>query len=185
MLDAAERDGAIGPGTAIVEPTSGNTGIALALVCAVRGYELILTLPGGDEPRADEAPARLRRRSPRDAVARGHGRGDRARRADRRRPRRVHAAAVLESGQPRDPPPDDRRGDLARHRRRGRRARHRRRHRGHDHRSRRRSQGAAPRLPGDRGRARRLAGALRRRAGTAQDPGDRRRVRPCGPRPRR
>jgi cysteine synthase len=48
MIDAAERDGRIEPGaTVIVEPTSGNTGIALALVCAARGYELVLTLPEG------------------------------------------------------------------------------------------------------------------------------------------
>ena len=48
MLDAAERDGLIERGkTVIVEPTSGNTGIALALVCAARGYELVLTLPEG------------------------------------------------------------------------------------------------------------------------------------------
>jgi cysteine synthase len=48
MLDAAERDGLIEPGgSTIVEPTSGNTGIALALVCAARGYELVLTLPEG------------------------------------------------------------------------------------------------------------------------------------------
>jgi len=48
MLDAAEEAGEIEPGHAvIVEPTSGNTGIALALVCAARGYELVLTLPEG------------------------------------------------------------------------------------------------------------------------------------------
>ena len=47
MLDAAEAEGRIGPGSVVVEPTSGNTGIALAMVCAARGYELVLTLPEG------------------------------------------------------------------------------------------------------------------------------------------
>ncbi|MBN1681524.1 MAG: cysteine synthase A [Anaerolineae bacterium] len=45
MIEAAERDGKIGPDTIIVEPTSGNTGIGLAMVCAQRGYRLILTMP--------------------------------------------------------------------------------------------------------------------------------------------
>jgi len=45
MIEAAERLGKIGPDTIILEPTSGNTGIALALVCAARGYRLTLTMP--------------------------------------------------------------------------------------------------------------------------------------------
>jgi cysteine synthase len=47
MIEAAERDGLLAPGGLIVEPTSGNTGIALAMISAARGYELVLTLPEG------------------------------------------------------------------------------------------------------------------------------------------
>src|SRR5438445_7400452 len=48
MIEAAEAEGRIEPGrTTIVEATSGNTGIALAFVCAAKGYDLVLTLPQG------------------------------------------------------------------------------------------------------------------------------------------
>jgi len=112
MLDAAEQEGLIERGrSVVVEPTSGNTGIALAMVCAARGYELILTLPEGMSRERAKLLRALRRGSARDAVAGRDDRGGRAGRGDPRAAQGVHAAAVLPTRPPGGAPPHHGRGD--------------------------------------------------------------------------
>ena len=86
MIEAAEAEGRIEPGrTTIVEATSGNTGIALAFVCAAKGYDLVAHAAAGDEPRARGAAAPVRRARGDHRVDGRDGRGGRGRARDGRR----------------------------------------------------------------------------------------------------
>ena len=135
MIEAAEAEGRIEPGrTTIVEATSGNTGIALAFVCAARGYQLVLTLPQG---MSRERESLLRLYGARVDITEslgGMGEAVAAARAMARRPRRVPARPVLQPRQPGRPPAHHRTGDRPGARWTRRRPRGRCRHRWHDHR---------------------------------------------------
>ena len=184
-LGRRER-GLLGPGKEIVEPTSGNTGIALAFVAAARGIPITLTMP---ETMSLERRKLLIAYGAKLVLTEGARKAwpapsPRPRRSPPPIPRIRAAAAVQEPRQSRDPRKDHRPGDLGRHRRRDRHFRLRRRHRRHDHRRlalHQTDQGQADRL--GRRRADREPGAdaeARRRAAearTAQDPGHRRRLR--------
>ena len=165
IVDAAERSGELKPGGTIVEATSGNTGIALALVGAARGYKVVLTMP---ETMSKERRALLRAFGAElvlTARLRGHeGRGQPRPRRSAPSARAPSCPPVRQPGQPRDPPQDHGRGDLERHRRQGRHLRRRHRHRRHHHRRRPGAQGAQARRADHRRRAGRVADPQRRRS---------------------
>ena len=126
MIDAAERDGRIEPGrTTIVEPTSGNTGIALAFVCAARGYDLALTMPQGMS-RERETLLKLYGAQVEITESMG-GMHEAVAAAEKIAGSRDDAyPQPAQPRQPRDPPAHHRRGDLGADRRRRRRVRRRR-----------------------------------------------------------
>ena len=81
MIRRAEERGTIKPGDTLIEPTSGNTGIALAMVAAMRGYRMVLVMPEHLSVERRQTMARLRRRDRADAEGRRHGGRARPRRA--------------------------------------------------------------------------------------------------------
>ena len=115
MIEAAEAEGRIEPGrTTIVEATSGNTGIALAFVCAAKGYDLILTLPQGMS-REREGLLRLYGAQVRVTESLGGmNEAVAAAQALARDAGRLAARPVLQPRQPRGPLPRHGPGDLGR-----------------------------------------------------------------------
>ena len=105
MIEAGERDGKIDKDTVIVEPTSGNTGIALAFVCAAKGYKLILTMPESMSIERRRLLKALGAQVVLTPAADGmRGAINKAEEILERAQEELHAAAVRQPRQPGDPP---------------------------------------------------------------------------------
>ena len=105
MVEAAEKSGSIKRGSVVVEPTSGNTGIALAFACAVKGYRLILTMP---DTMSQERKSMLQALGAELVLTPGdrgmRGAIEKAEEITSAKPRGFYAPAVPESGKRRNTP---------------------------------------------------------------------------------
>ena len=187
MVEAAEESGELRPGGTIVEPTSGNTGVGLALVAQKRGYQCVFVLPGQGQPGQDQRAEGVRRPG-RGLPHRGGARGPAVLLLGERPPGardrgRLEAGPVLQPEQPAVPLRDHRPRALEADRRPDHPLRHRRRHRRHHQRHRPLPQGGQ-RRPGA-GRRRRPGGLglLRRHRPAVPRRGRRRGLLAVGVRP--
>ena len=146
IIDAAEESGDLKPGGTIVEGTSGNTGIALAMVGAARGYKVVLTMP---ETMTNERRVLLRAYGAEIVLTPGsegmNGAVEKAEEIVANTENSIWAQQFANEANPEIHRTHHRRGDLGRHRRRGRHLRRRHRHRRHHHRRRPGPQGAQAR----------------------------------------
>lgn len=166
MIEAAERRGILKPGAEIIEPTSGNTGVGLALVGASKGYRVTLTMPDTMSVERRNLLAALGARIVLTPGAEGMtGAIAKAEQLRDGYAGRGHSPAVRQSGQSGRAQKDDGRGNLARHGRTDRPVRGRRRYGRHGQRRRRPAQGTET-VRTDRGRrAGRVAGTVGGQAG--------------------